>query len=115
MKKYGICFLYSVVSIFILTLILTILNYFNVINSNTFRLIIIIISLLTGSYILGTKSIKKGYFEGLKFGFIFLIIILLLSIFLKEKIKINNLIYYLIILSTSMTGSMLGIQKKKKD
>jgi len=113
-KKYGVSLLYTIGAIFILTLILTVLNYFNIINSSVFRLVILIIGLITGSYILGSKSLKKGYIEGIKFGLIFLIIIFMFSIIFKEKFKIDDFVYYLIIISTSMLGSMIGIQKKKK-
>lgn len=114
MKKFGISILYTTGTIFILTIVLTILNYFNIINSNVFKLIILIIGLISGSYVLGTKSLKKGYIEGIKFGFLFLAVILILSLIFKEKFKVTDFIYYAIVLSSTMFGSMIGIQRKKK-
>lgn len=112
LKSIGI----SILSILILNIFITLLQYFNVSSNiiNFLKIFSIIISFFISSFILGTKSLKKGYLEGLKFGTIIIFILLILSlIFFKDDLSFKNILYYLIILISSIFGSMIGIQKKK--
>ena len=115
-KKYLISYLYTISIILMSYLIITILNYFNIINTNTtntLKLITIIISIFIGSFLIGRKSIKKGYLEGIKYSIIFIILLLLLNIIFYKYFNTNLIIYYIIILISSIFGSMLGINFKK--
>ena len=107
---------YIFASIFVATVIITILNYFNILNGtilNVFRIITIILSLFIGGYLTGLKANKKGYLEGIKFGSIMIIIILLLNLLVfKNKFTLMNILYYLLLLFSSTIGSMIGIMKK---
>ena len=117
--KYLKSLLYTIVSILIFTIIITTLNYFNLINGkllNILQILSIIISVMIGGYYLGKTSSSKGYIQGLKIGSIILTILIPLNLFIfKTPFKISNIIFYLIILISSILGSILGINKKKKD
>ena len=67
------CFCILIIS----SIIITIFNYFNVINGIVLKiifLIIPIISIFIGSYRLGKLSNEKGYIEGIKYGLIWVIL-----------------------------------------
>ncbi len=113
-KKIGISLLYSFASLFILTFIITFLNYINLFNYNVFKvfkIIVLIISFFIGGFIIGKKSIKKRYLEGLKFGLINLILFIILNLLFND-FNIKDLIYYLIIIGSTTIGSMLNLKKE---
>ena len=61
------------------------------------------------------KTNKKGYLEGIKYGFIITILFWIISFLaFDENLKISNLLYYLVILVISSIGSMFGINKKNE-
>lgn len=109
---------YIILIILVLTFISTILHHFNVISGNLMailKLVIPILALFYGGIYIGKNSIEKGYIEGLKIGILFSLILLIISFFLPGSIKfINQIIYFLIILGSSMFGGMIGINKSKK-
>lgn len=115
LKNLGKSFIISMI-IFILSLFLvTLLNYFNIINDsilNILTYIIPFISFFIGAFILGTKSNIKGFLEGLKFSLIFILLFVLINLLLKNKFNLGSIIFYLIIIISSVTGSILGINKK---
>ena len=119
MKKYLIAIGYILISFIILTFIVTLLNYFDVATNNTLKLIKIvvpIISMLLGSIYLGLKSDKKGYLEGIKLGIIMSFIFFIFSFLgLDKNLSFSRMIYYIIIIITSMLGGMIGISKKSLD
>lgn len=118
LKKLGFSFIYIISSILILTFIITIFNYFNIINNKTisiFKILIPIISLFIGGYYIGKKSNKKGYLEGLKLGIIFSLFIIIFNfLVLSNSFKLKYLLFYIIIIISSILGSMIGINKKSK-
>ena len=115
-KKYGLRLLYTIISILLSLLFLTIIYNYNLINQNTYKILKIIILLLNifiNSFILGTKTTNKGYLEGIKFSLIIISILLILTLLLNLSIKPRIILYYLIIIFTSTLGSMIGINKNK--
>ena len=112
-KALGISFL----GIIIMSMLTTILYYFDVISTNVgsiFNIITPILFIMVGTVYLGMKTSKKGWLAGIKFGFIFLIIIGLINIlFYHKNYELINILYYLIIIMTSILGSMIGINLKK--
>ncbi len=109
--------LYILIPILVTMFILTILNYFNIINYNTLNIlkyITIIISIFISSYKLATTSKNKGYITGIKLGLIIIIIILLINFFIFKEFSIKTLIYYSIILTTSIVGSIIGKNRVAK-
>ena len=114
LKKIGIGFSYIIAISLISVLLLTVLNYFSIIGSKMFvflEIVIAFISMFIGGFIVGKRSNQKGWLEGLKFGGIFLIFIVILNLILKNDIEIKNIIYYIIILFSTIFGSIIGINK----
>lgn len=115
MKKYLKSSLYTLSIMVISTIIITILNYFNIINGtplNIIHYIIPIISVMVGSFILGKTSSKKGYIEGLKYSGIWSIFFLIINIFIKE-LNISSVIFFIILILLGVLSSILGINRKR--
>lgn len=111
LKSYG--YLFGI--LFILTFILSIINYFFIIPINIFKILILVISFLVSTIILGKNIKQKAYLEGLKFSSIYLIIVVIINfLILKSSFSIKNLVFYLLILFTGIIGTMIGINLKKK-
>lgn len=119
LKILGKSFLYIISILFISTIIITLLNYFNIFGSKLvtfFKIVIALISMFVGGFIMGKNSKQKGWLEGLKLGLITLAILLLVNyVILNQNLDIRNLVYYLILLSSTIFGSMVGINKRKED
>ena len=118
MKKLAISLIYIVSSILVLTLLFTLINYFNVINDKTmsiFKIIIPIISLFIGGIYLGLNTKFKGFCNGLKLGLVFIFIMIILNIIFISNFELKNILYYLILLITTTLGSMIGINIKKSN
>lgn len=116
LKKLGKALLTTILSLIIGLILITLLNYFNILGinlTNISKILILIFSIFLGSFKLGKMSLKKGYLEGLKYGLILTIIFFLLNLLITKNIKIRLLILYIIINITSIMGSMFGILKKK--
>lgn len=114
LKKIGIGFGYIIAISLISVLLLTVLNYFSIIGSKMvvfLEIVIAFISMFIGGFVVGKRSNQKGWLEGLKFGGIFLIFIVILNLILKNDIEIKNIIYYIIILFSTIFGSIIGINK----
>lgn len=115
-KKYTFSFLYMILSIIITLLLLTALYHFDIISSNIYHLLklimILLILLLTGIS-LGKKATNRGYLEGVKLGTFTIILFTLLTLLTSQDLKLKLLLYDLIILITAVLGGMIGINKKK--
>lgn len=101
--------------IIISSLIITILNYFNILNGLPLKiveLLIPIISIFIESYLIGKTSNKKGYIEGIKYGLICDIIFIIINL-LTKSINLSTIFYLVILLLVSALGGVLGINKKK--
>ena len=72
--------------------------------------------MFVGGFIMGKNSKQKGWLEGLKLGLIVLLILVLMNyLILGQSFEVKNLVYYLILLSSTIFGSMIGINKKTQD
>lgn len=119
LKVLGISIGYILGISFVLTFLITLFSYFNILGekaTNTLLLLSTIISMIIGGIIIGKNSNKKGFIEGLKLGLIITILFLLFGYLgIKYNYKLNDIIYYLILVTSSTLGSMIGINKKKKN
>ncbi len=119
MIKYLKSFSYTLICLILLSLITCILNYFNICDSNTInilKLFSVIISTMVGGIYLGSCSKDKGYLEGLKLGACDDLILLVLSVLIFHSgFHKEMIIYYLIIIVSSILGSIIGINKKKSN
>lgn len=117
--KYLKTLIYILVPIIILNIILSLMYYFNIIGnniSNYFKLFIVAISMLIGGIYIGTKASKKGWLEGLKIGIgVILLLFIIGYLAFDQGINVKTLIYYFILLASSMLGSMIGINKRKEN
>lgn len=117
--KYLKSLLIMLISLFISSLIITIPYFFNLISINLKNILLLIfpiISIFISSFYLGKNSKKNGWFEGLKFGLLIIFLFFLLSLIISNKlINFKNIIYYFILLLTSILGSMLGINKNNNN
>lgn len=115
LKKYLIATGFTLGSIVILTLIISLLNYFELLNDsviNILKIIITAISPLIGGLYIGNVSDRKGYQSGIKFGLIFSIFCLILAIIFR-MLSWSFLILAIIVIVFSMLGSMIGINNRK--
>lgn len=107
--------LYFFIFILISTIIITIFNYFNIFSANVvsiLKFIFPVIGIVISGFILGKNSAKNGYIEGIKLGSIVIAIFLLVTI-ISKSFEIKSIIYYLILMLSSILSSMIGINKKK--
>ena len=112
-KKYLKCYGYLLGIIIILTLLLSITNYFINLPVNTIKIIIPIISILISCIILGKNTKEKAYLEGIKFSCIYIFFTLLIKIVLKAPFNYKTIIICIAIILTSIIGSMIGINSKR--
>lgn len=93
-------------------LLLSLLHHFGVLhlsNISTINFVVIaILSLLVG-LMMGKKTSKKGYLEGLKLGGIAILILGVLNVLFYRHFDLYVFLYYLVILASSTIGSMVGI------
>lgn len=99
----------------IITFLVSLLNIFGV-NSGITSIILLIANLVLFfllNYLNAYKVKKKGFLEGLILGLIFIFLMILIKILLiNNKFTISTLIYYIILLITSILGGMFGVNKK---
>lgn len=113
-KKYMLALGYTLGLIIVFTLIISIFNYFDLINDTVFniiKLIIPIISAMVGGFLIGKQAERNGYQSGIKFGLVMAGFSLFISL-ICNKLSFNILIFLTIIVISSMFGSMIGINKK---
>lgn len=117
LKKYKYI-LNFIIYLLISTTILTILNLIFNFSSNTTNVLCLIFtslySIISGIKI-GKITESKAYKEGLKKGLIYILIMYIIgSLFFTFKLPLKRIIYYLIILTCTILGSIIGINKKKR-
>ncbi len=115
LKNYGKRFGFTFLGIFITLIVLTTFYYFDLIGDSLFsflELFTLTINIFVNSFILGKSASKNGYIEGAKFGGAIVFILLIITL-IFSKFRFSVLIYYLIIITTSILGSMIGISKKR--
>lgn len=113
LKRFIRSFIISFTTFIILLLFSTLLCYLNILKGN----VLVIINLLTPllSIFIGSFDFckKHGWLDGIIYGSIFIMLLLIINILFFSNFKFKNLIYYLILLITSILGGIVGINKKK--
>ena len=108
--------LYTIGILVISTIIITVLNYFNIVNGtllNILYFIIPLISVSVGSFILGKSTNVKGITSGLIYGVIWVIIFLIINVFIKG-LNITSIIYFIVMILLSVIMGILGKNRKKE-
>ncbi len=115
LKKYDYIYKF-IIYILILTIIETIFNLVFSINSTVNQVITLI---LLSIYIFitnikkGQRTEKKAYIEGLKIGLIYTLTLYILGIpFLFFKLPLKRILYFIIIITISITSTIIGKNKK---
>lgn len=115
MINYLKSMVYTLSIILISTIILTIFNYFNLLNGIPLKIIMLlipIVGIFIGSFLIGKTSNKKGYIEGLKYGSIWITLLLIINLIIKN-FTITSIIYYVILFLISIGAGIMGINKKR--
>lgn len=112
-KNISISFLYIIGVTIVLTFIMTLLNYFNIITGSVLtitKIIITFIAIFIGGFIIGKKSKTKGWLEGIKLGIIIIIILSIINfLILRVNFEFKIILYDIIILFSCTFGSIIGI------
>ena len=117
LKNNGKMILTFLISILIVSFILNLLFYFNMISITMVRVIFWLFSLGLFLFIgikSGIRSERKGYISGLLKGLAYLIIIFILSIIIGVKMGLLVIFYYITLIFSCIAGGMIGINKKDK-
>lgn len=107
--------LYTLGFILISSIIITIFNYFNLLSGIPLKIIMLLIPIIgvfIGSLKIGKVSSKKGYVEGIKYGTIWMLLMLIINLITKN-FTITSIIYYIILLLISAFAGVIGINKRK--
>ena len=109
---------FFIISILILTLLTSLINYITPISQKTLSLFNIIVLgglLFYIGFKQGKVSNSKGWLCGLKNGALLCFTLLIISlIFFTKNIKLSTFIYYSILILFTIFGSIIGINKKKE-
>ncbi len=116
-KEYGILLLKFLGFLVGGSIVASVLYYF-LVSSKVVRILSIAYLLLVFfvfGFLAGKKTEAKGFMAGLKTGGLFVLVLFLLNIiFTVFQFRVGSLLYYLILLATSVLGAMLGINTKKE-
>lgn len=83
--------------------------------TNIFMFSYMTIVFLVFGYARGKKIENRGFIEGLKIGFLFLILLLFFNLIIYQtEFKIIRIIYYMVLVFASVVGATIGINRKKE-
>ena len=116
--KYLKALLYIFVPILFFNFIFSIFYYFNMIHSgmmNYLKLFSVGVSMMIGGIYIGSKASKKGWLEGLKIsGEVIILFFIIGYLAFDQGFSLKSIIYDMILLVSSVLGSMIGINKRKQ-
>lgn len=119
LKNVGIAFIYIICFLLGLTFISTLFNYINLFGNtfiNVLKVIIPVISLFVGGFVIGKRTGKKGWLEGIKLSLIFLVFLTIFNyLTLDFSMSLKAIIYYIILMIATTFGSMIGVNKFKPE
>lgn len=115
-KNYLIAIGYFLLVVAVFAIILTIFNYYDIVTNKLFKVIKVLIpslALFIGGYKVGNNANKKGYIEGIKLSLIVIVLLFMFSYLgFNASFSISLILYYIILIISSMLGAMIGINKK---
>lgn len=115
-KNYLVAIGYFLLVVAVFAIILTIFNYYDIVTSKLFKIIKVLIpslALFIGGYKVGNSANKKGYIEGIKLSLIIIVILFMFSYLgFNVTFNVSLILYYIILIISSMLGAMVGINKK---
>ena len=98
---------------FIIPLILSIFNLFGIGINKLFLIIMSSLIMFISGFLIGKKQTKKGFISGLILGFSFIFFLSIFGLIMNLDWNIGRVVYYVILVMSSVLGSILGINKKK--
>ncbi len=98
--------------IFLIPLVFSIFNIFEIEIPTLIYLLSIIAITFSSGILVGRNTKSSAYKKGLLLGICFIVVMFLLSVILGSTLNLNMITYYLIILVSATLGSMIGIQKR---
>lgn len=107
----------SFLSMFTLLFLFTIFSYFNLISNNILNLLLLVMPIIVmfiSGIITGKKSDSKAYLNGFLISFIVVLIFFLIGLITNALFNYKSFIYFLIIISTTILGSIIGINTSSK-
>jgi len=111
MKNYIFSIFYSIITLLIGTLLISILYYFNITTDKINNLLLYFISILSmfiGSFKFSSQSKFKGILNGLIYFIPFLILSIIFVIVFKTKFNFGIIIYYLIMLIFTVLSAVIS-------
>lgn len=107
----------SFLGLFTILFIFTVFSYFNLISNNVLNLLLLVIPIIImfiSGVSIGRKSNAKAYLNGLIISFIFVLIFIILGLMTSVIFTYKTYIYFLIIIITTILGSIIGINSYEK-
>lgn len=114
--KFIISFGSIIISFIVISFLLSIFYYYDLISTNTyqvFKISLVVLTLILSGILLGRKSNKNGMKNGLVLGLMCIVLSLIVG-FSTKSISLHFLIYHFILLICTGLGGTIGIQTKKK-
>ena len=115
--KYFKEYLNFLLIIILVSIILGTLSFYYLIEEKVVYIIqymLLFVVLFINGYKLGMIKHKNGYLEGIKFGLLIDIMLIILGLFIDKNFNFYKILYYILIILTSTVGSILGVNKKTK-
>lgn len=110
-------FIFNIFTIIICSLFNSLLYYFNIFNNSfysVFKILIISISIFVFSFLYSNSSKCRKVISGIKFCLLFIIFSLIICL-INSRFQFKIFIYYVIILFSSIIGSLVSNIKKSKN
>lgn len=108
-------YLYLIGSIFIITLILSLIYLLGNVSYgiiNILLLFIMIIFMFLVGILYSQNNKAKGIISGLKIGTIIIMLLFVLGLIFKVDFKLTRLIYYIILILSAVFGGIVGKNKR---
>ncbi len=81
-------------------------------TSLLFMIFMVMLFLILG-FRYGKKANKKGYLAGVKIGLCLILVLVFINfVFYKTNFSLERIVYYLVLILSSILGAMIGINKK---
>ena len=103
----------SLIAFFLLPIVISIFNLFGLSLNKIILIILSSVIMLVSGFMIGKRSLKKGFISGGILGIIFILFLIIMGLFFKVNFNLERFIYYVILILSSMLGSIIGINKKK--
>lgn len=112
LKKYVKPLLCLMTSLIVNVLAMALFHYmgvFKLASIGKINFVVMAILMFVEGLVMGKKTSKKGYLEGLKLGGFVVVSLFLLNIIFTRHFDLYVVLYYVVMMVSSVIGSMIGI------